>query len=240
MNDLNTPTRIHTLELGPMENFVYVIEDTRSKRAAVVDPAWEPTEILDLVKQQGLTITDILLTHSHHDHINAIDNILHEYDAEMHLTHAEAEYWGQAGTHPSLHHGGDHINLGNTDIELLHTPGHTPGSACYKVQDQLITGDTMFVYGCGRCDMAGGDPNQMFDTLNRIKNELPATTQILPGHNYAVKESVSLQEQIEGNPFLHFETQNDFVNFRMKRHGQVRQSPYDAVSKTCAHEWLQG
>lgn len=239
MNDLNTPTRIHTLELGPMENFVYVIEDTQSKRAAVVDPAWEPTEILDLVKQRGLTITDILLTHSHHDHINAVDNILHEYDAEMHLTHAEAEHWGQAGTHPNLHHGGDHINLGNTDIELLHTPGHTPGSACYKVQDQLITGDTMFVFGCGRCDMAGGDPNQMFDTLNRIKNELPATTQILPGHNYAVKESVSLQEQIEGNPFLHFETQTDFVNFRMKRHGQVRQSPYDAVSKTCAHEWLQ-
>jgi len=240
MNDQNTHTRIHTLELGPMENFIYVIEDQQSKRAAVVDPAWDPAAIIDLVEQRGLTITDILLTHSHHDHINAIDNILLKFDAQMHLTHAEAAFWGQAGAQPSLHHGGDSLSIGNTQIQVLHTPGHTPGSACYKIQDQLITGDTMFVFGCGRCDLAGGDPNQMFDTLNKMKNELPAATQILPGHNYAVKETVSLQEQIEGNPFLHFETQRDFVEFRMQRHGQVRQSPYDAVTKTCAHEWLQG
>ena len=123
MNDLNTPTRIYTLELGPMENFVYIIEDTQSKRAAVVDPAWEPTAILDLAKQQGLTITDILLTHSHHDHINAVDNILFEFDAEMHLTHAEAEFWGHAGSHPSLHHGGDRLSLArelaNSDLSSI-------------------------------------------------------------------------------------------------------------------------
>ena len=238
MSELNTPTRIHTLELGPMENFIYLIEDTKTQRTAVVDPAWEPLEILKLVKQKGLNITDILLTHSHHDHINAIDNILLEFDAELHLTHAEAEFWGQAGTHPSLHYGGDSLSLGETEIEILHTPGHTPGSACYKIQDQLITGDTMFVFGCGRCDLTGGDPNQMFDTLNKMKNDLPAATEILPGHNYAIKTTASMQEQAEGNPFLHFAEQRDFVNFRMKRHGQVRQSPYDAVTKACAHDWL--
>jgi glyoxylase-like metal-dependent hydrolase (beta-lactamase superfamily II) len=238
MNDLKTPTRIHTLELGPMENFVYLIEDIKSKRTAVVDPAWEPTEILALAKQQGLNITDILLTHSHYDHINAIDNILEEFDAQLHLTHAEAQFWGQAGTHPSLHHGGDRISMGETVIEVLHTPGHTPGSACYKVLDHLITGDTMFVFGCGRCDMAGGDPNQMYETLNKIKLELPATTEILPGHNYAVKPTASLKEQIDGNPFMHFKSQDDFVKFRMQLHGKVRQSPYAAVSESCAHDWL--
>lgn len=239
MNDLKTPTRIHTLELGPMENFVYLIEDIKSKRTAVVDPAWEPTEILALAKKKGLNITDILLTHSHHDHINAIDNILEEFDAQLHLTHAEAQFWGQAGTHPSLHYGGDRISMGETVIEVLHTPGHTPGSACYKVMDQLITGDTMFVFGCGRCDMAGGDPNQMYETLNKIKLKLPATTEILPGHNYAVKPTASLQEQIEGNPFMHFNSQDDFVKFRMQLHGKVRQSPYAAVSKSRAHDWLE-
>jgi len=222
-----------------MENFIYIIEDTQSKRAAAVDPAWEPLEILKLVKQKGLNITDILLTHSHHDHINAIDNLLLKYDAELHLTHAEASFWGQAGAQPGLHYGGDTLSMGNTEIEVLHTPGHTPGSACYKVQDQLITGDTMFVFGCGRCDLAGGDANQMFDTLNKMKDTLPAETNILPGHNYAVKTTASMGEQIEGNPFLHFDAQRDFVNFRMNRHGQVRSSPYDVVSKTCAHEWLQ-
>ncbi len=222
-----------------MENFIYIIEDMQSKRAAVVDPAWDPAAIIDLVKLRELTITDILLTHSHHDHINAIDNILIHYDAKLHLTHAEAEFWGQAGTLPSLHYGGDQLTLGNTQIQVLHTPGHTPGSACYKIHDQLITGDTMFVFGCGRCDLAGGDPNQMFDTLNKMKAELPAHTQILPGHNYAVKETASMGEQLEGNPFLHCETQNDFVDFRMNLHGKVRQSPYDAVTKTCTHEWLR-
>ena len=83
MIDLKTPARIHTLELGPMENFVYLIEDIRTRRTAVVDPAWEPTKILALASQKGLNITDILLTHSHHDHINAIDNILTEFDAQV-------------------------------------------------------------------------------------------------------------------------------------------------------------
>lgn len=238
MTELKSPTRIHSLELGPMENFIYLIEDTRSGKAAVVDPAWEPEQILALARDKGLTITDILLTHSHHDHINAIDSILDTFDAQLHLTHAEAKFWGQANAQPSLHHGGDRILLGDSEIEILHTPGHTPGSACYRSGEQLITGDTMFVFGCGRCDMVGGDPNQMYDTLNKIKQSLPATTEILPGHNYAVKESSSLAEQIEGNPFLHFDKAADFVKFRMQLHGKVRQSPYDAVSKPCAHDWL--
>ncbi|MEE9446658.1 MAG: MBL fold metallo-hydrolase [Arenicellales bacterium] len=230
-------TRIHTLELGPMENFIYLIEDTHSKRTAVVDPAWEGDEILNLAKSKGLTITDILLTHSHHDHINAIDDILENFDAELHLTHAEATFWGQAKK-PTLHYGGDAISLGKTDIDILHTPGHTPGSACYKVDDNLITGDTMFVFGCGRCDMHGGDPNQMFDTLRKL-GKLPDKTQILPGHNYAVQTTATIAEQHKGNPFMHFNHEQDFVKFRMNLHGKVRQSPYDKVSVECAHEWLE-
>jgi len=128
--------------------------------------------------------------------------------------------------------------MGDTEIQILHTPGHTPGSACYKVEDQLITGDTMFVFGCGRCDIGGGDPNQMYDTLNKIKRKLAPETQILPGHNYSVKPTASLQEQIDGNPFMHFDKADDFVKFRMQLHGKVRKSPYDAVSKDCAHAWL--
>lgn len=239
MHDSRPVTRIHSLELGPMENFVYLIEDTKSRRAAVVDPAWEPEQILSLARDKGLTISDILLTHSHHDHINAIDAILASFDAELHLTRAEAAFWGKAGERPSLHHGGERIRLGESEIEVLHTPGHTPGSACYRVGEQLITGDTMFVFGCGRCDLAGGDPNQMYETLNRIRQQLPASTEILPGHNYAVKPTATLEEQVEGNPFMHFDKQDDFVKFRMQLHGKVRHSPYDAVSRSCAHEWLE-
>lgn len=238
MNNTKTPTRIHTLELGPMENFIYLIEDTKTGRTAVVDPAWEPQVILDYVTQHKLQISDILLTHSHHDHINAIGDILDSYDAELHLTHAEAKFWGQTNLKPSLHYGGDALKIGDTQIEIMHTPGHTPGSACYRIVDQLITGDTMFVFGCGRCDMAGGDPNQMFETLNKIVSTLPQSTNILPGHNYATQETATLQEQIKGNPFLHIHDENDFVKFRMQLHGKFRQSPYAAVSDEQTQHWI--
>jgi glyoxylase-like metal-dependent hydrolase (beta-lactamase superfamily II) len=223
------PFTIHALELGPMENFVYLIHDLKSGRAAVVDPAWEVPEVLALASRQGMQITDILLTHSHHDHINGISEVLQRHDAQLHLLKAEAQFWGQHLDLPTLHHGGDEIRVGATVISVLHTPGHTPGSACYHVGNQLITGDTLFVFGCGRCDLRGGDPEQMFDTLKDLACRLPACTCIRPGHNYAVQGSSTLEEQIEGNPFMHFDDVARFTHYRMHYHDQHRHTPYSPV-----------
>lgn len=225
------PFSITALELGPMENFVYLIEDHASRRAAVVDPAWDVQQVLDLASRRGVRITDILLTHSHHDHINGIEDVLRVFDAQVHLSRSEARFWGASLDLPSLHHGGDRIKLGETEIDVLHTPGHTPGSACYKVSDQLITGDTLFVFGCGRCDMRGGDPEQMFHTLKNMQRDLPDTTLILPGHNYAEKSSTTLKEQIEGNPFMHFDDVSRFIRYRMHFHDKHRHEPYGPVSR---------
>ena len=228
--------KIYPLELGPMDNFVYLIQDLATQRAAVVDPAWEVPQIIRLAKQHDLIITDVLLTHSHHDHVNGVNEILDKYDAELHLSHAEAQFWGRSLIKPSLHHGGDSIQLGETEIQILHTPGHTPGSVCYRLDDQLITGDTLFVFGCGRCDLNGGDPELMFDTLKRIKNDLPTSTVVHPGHNYAEQSTVTMAEQITGNPFLHFDKPEEFVQFRM--HGHKRRTPYTAVSPEQARNVL--
>ncbi|HHO68511.1 MAG TPA: MBL fold metallo-hydrolase [Gammaproteobacteria bacterium] len=234
----DSPVAIHALELGPMENFVYLVEDRASGRAAVVDPAWDVPAILELADRHGVRITDILLTHSHHDHINGIEDVLARHDAQLHLLKDEAEFWGSHLDLPTLHHGGDHIRLGDTDIEVLHTPGHTPGSACYKVGERLITGDTLFVFGCGRCDLPGGDPEQMFVTLKDMAARLPRDTLILPGHNYAVKPVSTLEEQIEGNPFLHFDDRDRFVEYRMHYHDRHRDSPYGPVCR--GHEMPAG
>lgn len=223
------PYDIQALELGPMENFIYLIHDLKSGRAAVVDPAWDVPAILAAARDKGVTITDILLTHSHHDHINGIEQVLAAYDAQLHLCRAEAEFWGRHLDLPTLHRGGDTIMLGDTEIQVMHTPGHTPGSACYRLGDDVITGDTMFVYGCGRCDLRGGDPEQMFTTLRRMREELPASSLILPGHNYSVTPTCTMAEEIAGNPFLHFDKQADFVEYRMHIHDKVRHEPYHPV-----------
>ena len=230
----DTGWTIEALELGPMENFIYLIRDTASGRTAVVDPAWDVPAILRRARERDMAITDVLLTHSHHDHINGLRELLGEVDAELHLLKPEAQFWGQELDMPRLHHGGDTIALGNTEIQVLHTPGHTPGSACYRVGDDLITGDTLFVFGCGRCDLHGGDPNQMYDTLRRLKTELPPQTVIHPGHNYAVQSTSSLAEEVAGNPFLHFDRQQDFVTYRMRVHDRTRHEPYAPVTREAA------
>ncbi len=222
---------IDALELGPMENFIYLITDRETGRTAVVDPAWDAPAILQQVKDQGLIISDILLTHSHHDHINGIETILTRHDAQLHLLKPEAEFWGQQPAKPCLHHGGNKIQLGKTEISILHTPGHTPGSACYQIQNHLITGDTLFVWGCGRCDLSGGDPEIMYDSLKKL-GEMPAGTVILPGHNYADQASSTMSEQVEGNPFMHFGNKQDFVEYRMHLHDRIREQPYHAEPRT--------
>lgn len=218
--------RIHTRQLGPMDNFIYLIEDVESSRGAVVDPAWDVPAILDLATAQGIQITDILLTHSHHDHINGVAGILDATDAQVHLLKAEADFYGHNLPQPALHHGGDILRLGKTPIEFLHTPGHTPGSACYRVEDDLIVGDTLFVFGCGRCDLPGGDPKQMYDSLRKLRENLPWYLRLLPGHDYGVKPTSTLQEQAECNPFMRIHDLGRFIRYRMHDHDQVRHPPY--------------
>jgi hydroxyacylglutathione hydrolase len=222
---------IHALELGPMENFVYLIHDRATGTGAIVDPAWEVDRICALAESQGVRITDVLLTHSHHDHVNGLEAILERYDARPHLLKAEAEFWNRALARPSLCAGGERIRLGKTEIEILHTPGHTPGSACYRVGDDLITGDTLFVFGCGRCDLNGGDPEQMFASLKRLRDHLPRETLIHPGHNYGQQATSTLQEQADGNPFMHFDDVAAFVRYRMHDHDRTRSQPYPPVLK---------
>jgi glyoxylase-like metal-dependent hydrolase (beta-lactamase superfamily II) len=227
----DSPCSIHALELGPMENFVYLVHDHASNRAAVVDPAWDVPTVMATAEQHGMRITDILLTHSHHDHINGIDGVLAHTDAQLHLLKAEATFWGQGLDLPTLHHGGDVIRVGETEITALHTPGHTPGSACYHVGNELITGDTLFVFGCGRCDLAGGDPEQMYVTLKDMATHFSADTIIRPGHNYAEKTTSTLKEQVDGNPFMHFDDPARFVRYRMHHHDLHRDTPYGPVCR---------
>ena len=213
MQQIKDTYKIKSFDVGPMQNLIYLIIDTETKYSAIVDPAWNLTEVTKYINEHGLILKKILLTHSHNDHVNAIDEILKSIDVQIHINQKESQFWGKKYDVFSLNYGGDIISLGNTEIKSLHTPGHTPGSTCYYVGNKLIAGDTLFVFGCGRCDLHGGNPEEMYHTLKDIKNNLNNDTIILPGHDYSVKKTCTMHEQITGNPFMHFENKKDFINY---------------------------
>ena len=145
------------------------------------------------------------------------------------LLYKTTNFWKKDYDNFVINYGGDVIKLGETEIKSLHTPGHTPGSTCYHVGNDLIAGDTLFVFGCGRCDLHGGNPEEMYVTLKDIKTSLDHKTIILPGHNYSIKKTSTLKEELEGNPFMNFNELGKFVNYRMVVHDKIRHSPYGPV-----------
>ncbi len=209
---------IERLSLGAMQNFVYLLVPATPGRLAVVDPAWEPETLLRRADALGRPITDIVLTHHHHDHTNAVAALLSRHPARVHVQRTEKPFLKGQPWELDLvfHEPDDTLELGgDAKVQLLHTPGHTPGSQCLLVEDQLLTGDTLFVDGCGRCDLPGGDPRQMFASLQRLAHRLPGTTRILPGHDYGPTPEAILADQRRTNPYLEERTLEEFMAYRM-------------------------
>tara|TARA_Y100000389_G_scaffold123142_1_gene120422 strand:- start:3876 stop:4571 length:696 start_codon:yes stop_codon:yes gene_type:complete len=225
----NSNISVKTFDVGPMLNIIYLIWDKLTKEAAIVDPAWDLTDVLKFITDNKLTLKKILLTHSHHDHVNSIDKILNKYDVPIYINKLEANFWENNYDNLQMTDSEESIYLGKSKIISIHTPGHTPGSCCYSISNNLIAGDTLFVFGCGRCDLHGGSPEQMFKSLKSLKKNLNNDTIIMPGHNYSIKRESTLQEEIEGNPFFSFNNLNDFIKYRMHDHDKTRNEPYGPI-----------
>ena len=230
MQDKSTLS-VKTFDVGPMLNIVYLIWDNTTKDAAIVDPAWDLTEVLNFTTQNGLKLRKILLTHSHHDHVNSIDALLKKYDLPIYINKFEASFWKKKYDNLIITGSNDSFSLGKSPVSTIHTPGHTPGSCCYLFDKNLIAGDTLFVFGCGRCDLHGGNPEEMYNSLKNLKNNLDQNTIIMPGHNYSIKRQSTIGEEITGNPFFSFDNLKDFVQYRMHDHDKTRQEPYAPIRR---------
>lgn len=214
---MSPPFFVHQFQLGPWDNFIYFIGAVGSRRCAVVDPAWHAPSILREAERLDVTISHILCTHSHFDHVNQVDELLKSVDVPVHMLAAEVEFAGFRAENLVRHEEGDGIVVGsNTEITLVHAPGHTPGSVCYHLPGCLVTGDTLFVNGCGRCDFVGGDPQVMYHSLKRLTERLPGYTRLYPGHNYGEIPTDTLDAQLKSNPYLQHPTLEDFVQHRMQ------------------------
>jgi glyoxylase-like metal-dependent hydrolase (beta-lactamase superfamily II) len=190
-----------------MVNFVYLVGDRETGEAVAIDPAYDIDGIMRTLEADGMRLVGTLATHYHPDHvgghmggygIEGIRELLERESVPVHVQADEAE-WVQKATDVGLdalstHTSGDTVMVGEIPITLIHTPGHTPGSQCFLVDGKLVAGDTLFLDGCGRTDLPGGDPEQLYLSLTQRLAHVPDDAVLYPGHLYSEKPSATMAE----------------------------------------------
>ena len=217
------------IPVGQMQNLAYLVGSLSSHEALLVDPAWSVDALLDQAEQDGMEVTGALVTHYHQDHvggsifgmdIEGVPRLLERAPMPLHVNEHEAEgtkkVTGASESDLARHAAGDQIVLGEVSVRLLHTPGHTPGSQCFLVEEngqpgRLIAGDTLFLGSCGRVDLPGSNPEDMYRSLNLTLKELPDETLLYPGHLYSAEPSDTLGGQKRTNPFLRVTSLEQFL-----------------------------
>lgn len=185
-----------------MVNFAYLIGDRASGECVVIDPAYAVRDLVDVAASDGMTLTGALVTHYHPDHcggsmmgmrIEGAAELMEVAPVPVHVQADEAEWvlkvTDLSATDLVLHDAGDTVMVGDVPVELIHTPGHTPGSQCFYVNNCLVSGDTLFLDGCGRTDLPGGDPEALYRSLTGTLSKVPDDAILFPGHQYSVESS---------------------------------------------------
>ena len=194
---------IKAMQVGPIGTNCYILEDSAARQAAVIDPGGDAPRLLAALK--GLEVRYILLTHGHYDHTGAAAELaaafpkaevyIHEKDYRdvdpslfpLHTELSGVRFYGE----------GDRLTLGELELQVLHTPGHSEGSVTLRCGDVLFCGDTLFAGSCGRTDFPGGDTAKLLASLRRL-GELEGDLQVLPGH----MEDSTLSRERQTNPYL--------------------------------------
>ena len=205
---------LQQIEIGPMKNFVYVVGSASTREVALVDPAWDIDGLLGHVQEAGYEPVAALVTHYHPDHcggsmrghpIQGVAELLGKQGMKVHVNKREADglkkVTGLEDSDLVKVDSGDKLTIGNVEVEFLHTPGHTPGSQCFRIKNTLVAGDTLFVQGCGRVDLPGSDVDAMHASLCKLA-DLPDETILFPGHNYGDVPNAPMSDVKQRNFYL--------------------------------------
>jgi glyoxylase-like metal-dependent hydrolase (beta-lactamase superfamily II) len=219
------------IAVGQMANLAYLVGSHSTREALIVDPAWSVDALLDRAEGDGMKVVGALVTHYHQDHvggsifgmeIEGVDRLLARQPMPLYVNEHEAEgtkqVTGASESDLKRMNGGDTVELGAIRVRLLHTPGHTPGSQCFLVEEEgqpgrLVSGDTLFLGSCGRVDLPGSDPEAMYRSLNETLKRLPDETLLYPGHLYSAEASDTLGNEKRNNPFLRVSGLEQFLAF---------------------------
>jgi hydroxyacylglutathione hydrolase len=205
---------IEQIGIGPMQNFSYLVGSRATREVVIVDPAWDIDALLARINAQGYTLIGALATHYHPDHVggsfgstsvSGLAELLALNPVKIYANKHEAtglkKVTGVSDSDIVQVDSGDTLAVGDIEIEFLHTPGHTPGSQCFRVKNTLVSGDTLFINGCGRVDLPGSNKEDMYHSMAKLKS-LPNDTILLPGHHYSHQTSASMADVKTQNPYL--------------------------------------
>jgi hydroxyacylglutathione hydrolase len=212
---------LHQAQIGPMENFVYILADLNTRKCAVIDPAWDIDYFITHIKAQEFELESIFLTHGHGDHINGVEDLLKFKNVPVYL-HSNCLYQPPPST--TISYTDPIINqddkktinrkvpLGELALTVIPTPGHSPGGQCFLYNKTLIAGDTTFINGCGHCRLQGANINQLFQSIQLLKS-LGDDINIYPGHDYGPTGTDTIGNQKKTNPFF-TNSQDKFTELR--------------------------
>lgn len=205
---------IEQIEIGPMQNFAYIVGSRETREVAVIDPAWDIDSLVNHIDERGYKLTAALITHYHPDHcggsmrgnnIEGVAELIAKKGVKVYAHCDECaglkKVTGLSDSDIVRVNSGDKLAVGDVEVEFLHTPGHTPGSQCFRIKRTLVSGDTLFINGCGRVDLPGSNSEQMFQSLGKL-SELPDDTLLLPGHNYAHIPNATMAETKRINTYM--------------------------------------
>lgn len=211
---MNDELFLEQIACGPMQNFVYAIGSRVTREVVLVDPAWAVEAIVSHVREQGFEPVAALVTHYHPDHvggtfsghrIEGLQELLELKGMKVYTNRHEAaglvKVTGISDSDVVKVDSGDTLKVGDVEIDFLHTPGHTPGSQCFMLRNALVSGDTLFIQGCGRVDLPGSDPDEMYASLRKLAS-LPDDTVLYPGHDYGHIPSGSLGDVKRDNAYM--------------------------------------
>lgn len=198
-----------------MDNFTYIVGDPASNKCAVIDPAFDPGRVLDEVRAGGYTLTHVINTHAHSDHTSGNADLIGSTGAQLCIHRDEAAslkkilskavsraMGGKGSPQPDcLLSDGDIIKIGETELRVIHTPGHSPGSICLYAPGHLFAGDTLFVEAVGRTDLPGGSFENLMESIHDKLYCLPDETRVWPGHDYGPEPFSTIGREKQNNPF---------------------------------------
>lgn len=202
-----------------MKNYSYLVVDPSTSQAVIVDPAWELETIERAVAEEGASLAGILVTHAHHDHVDLARPLAEKYGCPIWMSKAEI---AASGFHAQQLAAIDATpwSVGRMVIEPIPTPGHTPGSTCYRIGANVFTGDVLFAEGCGICADTRA-AYAMFASLEELKKRIAPATRVFPGHSYGVPPGQPMSRLLRENLYLQFSDRESFAAFRL-RSGQDR------------------